>query len=57
MLGSLGKSSQMRPGGIPMHHQQRQSQSSLRQPPNLNNQSPSLQVSALLIHNSLKFIY
>lgn len=58
MLGSLGSSSQMRPGGIPIHHQQRHTQSSLRQPSTPNNQSPSSQVSTLLIGVLLTlFIY
>lgn len=44
MLGSLGSSSQMRPGGMPAH-QHRPVQSSLRPPSAQNNQSTASQVS------------
>lgn len=47
MLGSLGSSSQMRPGGIPAHHQQRPVQSSLRPPSTPPNQPSTSQVSSL----------
>lgn len=43
MVGSLGSSSQMRPGGVSVHHQQRPVQSSLRPPSTSNNQSPATQ--------------
>ncbi|KAE8098529.1 hypothetical protein FH972_016584 [Carpinus fangiana] len=51
MLGSLGSSSQMRPGGIPAHHQQRPVQSSLRPsstPTNQPSTSQNLQGHGLL---------
>lgn len=40
MLGSLGSSSQMRPGGMPSHPQ-RPVQSSLRPPPSTQNSQPA----------------
>ncbi|XP_062117568.1 transcription initiation factor TFIID subunit 12 [Humulus lupulus] len=43
MLGSINSSSQMRPGGIPAHHQQRPVQSSLRPVSTPSNQLPSSQ--------------
>ncbi|KAF5737465.1 transcription initiation factor TFIID subunit 12 [Tripterygium wilfordii] len=43
MMGSLGSSSQMRPGAISGHHQQRPVQSSLRSPSSPNNQSTASQ--------------
>ncbi|KAF4358521.1 hypothetical protein F8388_005177 [Cannabis sativa] len=44
MLGSINSSSQMRPVGIPAHHQQRPLQSSLRPVSTPSNQLPSSQV-------------
>ncbi|PON42847.1 Transcription initiation factor [Parasponia andersonii] len=44
MLGSHSTSSQMRPGGIPAHHQQRPVQSSLRPVSTPSNQLPSSQI-------------
>ncbi|WRX24051.1 Transcription initiation factor TFIID subunit 12 domain - like 1 [Theobroma cacao] len=44
MVGSsIGSSSQMRPGGLSAHHQQRPVQSSLRPPSSTNSQSPATQ--------------
>lgn len=45
MLGSLGSGAQMRPGGIPTHHQQRPVQSPLRPVSSPSNLLPSSQVS------------
>ena len=45
VLGSLGSSPQMRPGGIPVHHPQRPVQSPLRPPAPPTNQPSTSQVS------------
>lgn len=56
MLGSLGSSSQMRPGGM-SSHQQRPVQSSLRPPSTAqNNQPAGSQVSGFWVYFSL-FLY
>lgn len=48
MLGSLSSGSQIRPGGIPLHHQQRPVQSSLRPVSSPTSQLPSSQVSNII---------
>ncbi|RVX11944.1 Transcription initiation factor TFIID subunit 12 [Vitis vinifera] len=50
MMGTLGSGSQMRPGGISAHHQQRPVQSSLRPQSTVNNQSPATQIYGPQMH-------